>query len=455
MKLIMKTKITIAVLSVCLALASCAKNNDFVSREETTVTVDCLSQSVDQNLRARGDWYIDENGADWLSVSPKSGTGDGMHFQMYTISVSYNKGGSREATIYVCQGDLRCPVTVHQNRCKFAFTGVEVVDSLYQHKESTTGINVKYEYAAGDESVKLSAALEGEAASGLSVTSFTSTDFTPGNGALFIPITGKPSSKGEFSVTVFADGKNVGNCKGQVAEYVAPVVVLDPSGLPAKWNFFAAGYTGTGPLETERGKHWDYGDPDPMILTTCGNTEAKITTVIKKPVTTTLNDKAQCYTYNPAMQVYGLVEGDYWLATIPVMYFTETTKISVEAATSTASKGPGFYILEYSGDGTNWFEAPGATTFTKDDGSGDSWKAHYWNNKAATTNAPSGTRKSYNPENPDETYHKYVFPLTGVTIDDGCLYLRLRALRYKYDMSGACAAAWTDLKVLEVDFVEE
>ncbi len=446
--------IILGVISVCMLVVACTKSDDFITREETDVSCTCLKQTLEQNLRARGDWFIDVKDCDWIKVAPDRGTGNGIHYQMYSIEVAYNKGGSREWTIYVCQGDTHCPVTIHQERCKFGFVGVEVVDSLFQNKESTTGINVKYEYAAGDESVTLSATLSGSAAAGLSVTPFTSSDFQPGSGALFIPISGKPTQLGEFNVTVMADNKTIGNCKGVVGEYVAPVVVLDPSGLPARWNFFAAGYTGTGPLETERGMHWTYADPDPKVLTTSGNPEAKITTVIKNPVTTTLKDVTQCYTYNPAMQVYGLIEGDYWLATIPVMYFKETTKISVEGAVSTASKGPGFYVLEYSADGNTWIEVPGATEFTNTT-TGETWKSHYWNNEYSIKNAPAGTRKSYDPTDPKETYHKYSFPLTGVTIDNGNLYLRLRALKYRYDMSNVCTVAWTDLKAFEIDFVQE
>ena len=259
---------------------------------------DCLAQSTEQNIQSRGDWYIDLNGADWISVSPEKGTGDGVYFQMYTISVGYNKGGSREHTIYVCQGSTRCPVTIHQNRCKFALTGIEISEPLYQYKESASGIRVKYEYAAGDESVSLEADLSGAAAAGLSVEPQQSSDFQPGSGELFIPITGTPSSKGDFEVSVRADGTNIGICKGYVEEYVAPVVILDASGLPARWNFFAAGYTGTGPLTTSQGEHWDLDDPDPHVQATGGNTDARITAVIKDPKSIELSGKTPRYTYN-------------------------------------------------------------------------------------------------------------------------------------------------------------
>ena len=448
----MKTRIIAIACIAALAAVSCTKDRDFVTREESRVSFDCLAQSVEQNIQARGDWHIDLNGAEWLRVSPEQGTGDGVHYQMYTISVDYNKGGSREHTIYVCQGNVRCPVTVHQNRCKFALTGVEITENLFQFKESTGGVNVLYEYAAGDESVSLSAKLSGAAAAGLAIDPVNTSDFAPGKGSLFMPITGTPTSKGEFEVTVLADGKNIGSCKGFVEEYVAPVVVLDPAGLPARWNFFAAGYTGTGPLATPQGAHWDYDDPDPHVLATSGNSEARLTAVVAKPGTVELNGKTQRYTFNPAIQALSMVEGDYWLAAIPVMYITEETKISVEAATSTQAKGPGFYILEYSADGTNWTEAPGATEFKKTE-TNETWKAHFWNNQASTVNTPTGTRKSFDMANPEETYHKYEFPLTGVTIEDGTLYLRLRVLKYRYDMSVACTATWTDLKMLEIDFV--
>ena len=450
----MKTRIIAIACIAVLAAASCTQDRDFVSREETRVSFDCLAQGAEQNIQARGDWFIDLNGADWITVSPDKGTGDGIHFQMYRIAVEYNKGGSREHTIYVCQGGTRCPVTIHQNRCKFALTGVEITESLFQFKESAAGIRVRYEFAAGDESVLLTTELSGAAAAGLSVAELNSSDFQPGSGELFIPIVGTPTAKGDFQATVRSDGENIGTCTGHVEEYVAPVVVLDPSGLPARWNFFAAGYSGTGPLQTPQGEHWDIDDPDPHVAATGGNTEARITAVIRDPKTVELNGKPQRYTYNPAIQVLSMVEGDYWLVSIPVMYFTEETKIRVEAATSSHKNGPGFFLLEYSADGSAWFEAPGATEFSKAD-SGEKWKAHFWNNAASVVNAPTGTRKSLDLPNPEETYHKYEFPVTGVTIEDGILYLRMRALKYKYDLSAACSSTWTDLKMFEVNFVEE
>ena len=112
----MKTRhIAIALLSF-LTILSCTKEPEFVSVEESLLTLDGRSQTVTQHIHSRGEWHIDLNGAEWLRVTPESGVGDGAHYQSFEISVDENTGGSREQTIYVCQGYVRCPVTVHQNR---------------------------------------------------------------------------------------------------------------------------------------------------------------------------------------------------------------------------------------------------------------------------------------------------------------------------------------------------
>lgn len=446
-------KLILLFLSATAFLVSCKKDNDFIRREETRVTVDCLSQTVQQNIQAKGDWTIDTQGCDWVSVSPDSGTGNGEDYQMFSISVTYNGGGSREATIYVCQGSTRCPVTIHQNRCKFGFTGVEMVDSLFQTKESTAGINVKYAYAAGNEKTTLKATLSGAASAGLSVQEIETSDFKAGSGALYLPITGIPTTKGKFDIEVFADGKSIGTCQGEVTEYIPPRPVFKAAGLPAKWNFFEFGLTGTAPLATEMGQYWKLADPDPRVYPTSGNGEATLRAVMANgPVIVQLSGADEAYTYNPAMQVNGLLCNDYWLVTIPVYHFDEDTQISVEAAVSTAAKGVGYYILEYSADGSKWIEAPGATTITHEGIA--SFKAHYWQNSRSVSNYPTGTRKHLDKTDPDETYHKYVFKTTGVTIEEGNFYLRLRALKYRWDFSADAVAAWTDLKCFEVDFVE-
>lgn len=448
-------KIALISLAAAAVLSSCMKDDGFITREETRVTLDCLKQTVQQNLKAKGAWNIDTRNCEWITVDPASGEGNGEDYQMYNINVTYNKGGSREATIYVCQGSTRCPVTIHQNRCKFAFTGVEVVDSLFQTIESAAGINVKYAFAAGDESTTLSAKLSGAAAAGLKVESFKSEDFKAGSGALYIPISGTPTTKGKFDVEVFADGKSVGTCQGEVTEYIPPVPVFKPAGLPAKWNFFEAGLSGTAPLATEMGKYWCLACPegDPRVYPTSGNSEATLTAVMAAgPNIVTLNDAPEAYTYNPAIQVNGLLCNDYWLATIPVYHFDEDTEIVVESAVSTAKAGPGYYIMEYSADKINWIEAPGAKEFQPE--GKPAFKAHFWNNQKSTTNWSNGTRKHLDKTDPEDTYHKYIFKTSGIKIDEGNFYLRLRVLQYKYDFSGNVGNAWTDIKCLELDFVE-
>ena len=449
-------KLIFMILAASSLLVACQKSPDFVSREETGVTVDCIKQTIEQNVMARGDWFIDMNGVDWITVSPDKGTGNGTNYQMLSISVEYNKGGSREGTFYVCQGSTRCPVTIHQSRCKFGFEKVEVVDSLFRGKECKTGVNVYYNFAAGDETAKLSATINGEAASGLSIEPLTSSDFKPGSGAVYLPIAGTPAKLGVFEVEVFAEGKSIGKCNGEVFEYKEPVPVVKADGLPVKWNFFDAGLTGTAPLGTEMGKFWTYytEDNNPRVLPTSGNGEAVLTAEMAKgPNLVTLSGVLEAYTYNPAIQVNGLLENDYWLARIPVYHFTETTKISVAAAVSSAAKGAGYYVMEYSANGKDWIMAPGGTEFSKDS---EKWTAHFWNTANSTTNwsaSGTGTRKHFDRDT-DDTYHKYIFETKGIDLPEGTFYLRLRMLKYKYDNSATIAAAWTDLKILELEFVE-
>ena len=116
----MKTRHIAIALLTFLAVLSCNKEPDFVSVEESRLTLDARSQTVTQHILSRGEWHIDLNGAVWLRVTPGSGVGDGIHYQTFEIIVDENPGGSREQTVYVCQGSVRCPVTVHQNRGEVA-----------------------------------------------------------------------------------------------------------------------------------------------------------------------------------------------------------------------------------------------------------------------------------------------------------------------------------------------
>lgn len=228
-----------------------------------------------------------------------------------------------------------------------------------------------------------------------------------------------------------------------------------PEGLPVGWNFYALGMTGTAP----RGSEWDYSwttdaihpatDTNPLdahrLLPTAGNENAYLT------ASGVASDNGN-YTFNPGIQIKGLMENDYFLFVIPVRNIKAEHKLSVEASMGAAGSGPGYYALEYSADNKTWMLAEGSTLMEV---FGTSAQVHYYVPKENT----SGDRKTYD-KSTDKGYRKYVFPLTGMeTIYEGNLYLRLRICMDRRangsESTNTIASAWADLKGFEVALVEE
>ena len=180
------------------------------------------------------------------------------------------------------------------------------------------------------------------------------------------------------------------------------------------------------------------------VLPTSGNTDAYLTAV---------GSNLTGWTFNPSIQAQGLVMNDYWLCVIPVRNVKPTHKVTFEAAAGGAGSGPGYYVIEYSSDGTNWIEAPGAVTMTL---GGKTGPVHVY----ATSENASGDRKKYDKAT-DTSYKKYEFALSGINpIADGNIYFRMRLsidLRINYGDSflGIAAGKWGDMKGIEITFVEE
>lgn len=231
----------------------------------------------------------------------------------------------------------------------------------------------------------------------------------------------------------------------------------DFSGLPVGWNFYALGMSATAAAASDYNYSWSFGQSndndsrhpcgaaqpvsDHKVLATSGNAAAWLTG---------FGAKVDKYTFNPSIQISGLGEGDGFIMTIPVKNLTSSVKVCVEAAVGAAANATGNWILEYSSNGTSWFEAPGKKTVSRGD---KSWECHFYNTTASITSA---TRKTYD-KSTDDTYQKYIFPLDGISsVADGYLYFRLRALIWNNNQTAPAAntGGWTDLKGFEVSVAE-
>ena len=435
---------------LAVSLVSCKEDGTVFSRENDVISIDCTEQTIEQTILCDGEWVADCSEAEWITVSPERGSGNGRDYGTFTLNVEYNSGAARQGTVYLMSRGTSLPVKVMQGECEFAYGAVSIEGYLLQGTESDAEIHIPYSCASGKESVNIVFTTEGNDG-GISIQDIKFSEFEKGDGEIIVPVTGIPETAGELIVRVIIDGVTVGTCTVQVMGDPGDTV----EGLPVGWNFYAA------EIETPRGSKYDYScsseaeNPTKEILPydkhrvlpTYGNEDAYLTAY--SPNITDLEN----YTFNPSIQIKGMLKNDYFLFVVPVRNFSAATEISVEASMGAAGSAAGYYALEYSSDQKTWYLAEGAETL---DVFGESGPVHYRVPKANTDE----DRKKYDKVT-DEGYRKYTFPLTG--IDDirvGNLYLRLRiSLDRRANASETSNTikenTWADLKGFEVTLAEE
>ena len=429
--------ITIALAAAAISV-SCNKAEDVFQRDVDKVEASCMKQTLSHYILCTGDWTI-ENNVPWITISPDSGTGDGVLFQEYKISLDYNSAYSpRTEIFYIVHNCTKSAVTVTQGPCDFAWGQPVLNGSLTKGEASSASIYVPYIDASGDENVSFSVTLGG-ASAGLSVENLTAL-LAAGNGTAVLPITGTPAKAGEVTFAVSVDGKSIGTATATIAG------TNDPSGIPCGWNFYDIGYTGDNASEvasTSFGQDW-VPSPHRVYPTHGDNADAYFTAVSAVGCTN--------WTFNPSIQAQALKLDDYWLAYIPVKNFPEGGKITVDMGCGGAGGSVGFYYFEYSVDGTTWKGVPGAKECTRGT---DTFLAHLWNTGSSiSASGYTNTRKTYDKAT-DDTYQKYTFAVDGLT--NGVLYLRLRVLKYRATPGSTAdnnGTGWTDIKGFEVNWAE-
>mgnify|MGYP004508950417 FL=1 len=435
----------IFVATTALSVVCCSDNTSVFEREDDVVTCDCSEQTISQVIKCDGKWTSDCSGVDWIKVNPESGHGDGKYYSTYEIHVEYNEGDAREGTFYLVHDGKKYPVTVYQGKCDFAFEAPSMTGAFLDGKESDVVLHLPYVKANGTEVYEISCNVTSETVHGLYVTPTTFDSFSKGSGVLDIPVSGIPDSEGVVAFEVLANGKTIGICEATVYDSAGG----KPSGLEVGWNFYDAGI----PAADLKGSEYDYSwtssaahwpgsalpSTDHKVYPNIGNEKAYLTASCKA---------ATDYTFNPSVQIKGMMLNDYFMAVVPVMNITSDVEVSVEASFGAAGSAAGVFSLEYSADGTSWKLASGSRDTTIFNATG---KYHYYVSPENT----SSTRKTYDKAN-DKSYRKYTFPLEGIEpVKAGNLYVRLRV---SMDVRAGATEktntigknTWCDLKGLEI-----
>lgn len=217
-------------------------------------------------------------------------------------------------------------------------------------------------------------------------------------------------------------------------------------GFPCVWDFYALGFNNSTKEEAREhpsAANWKTDVANPTLSTTYGNTSAYLQVYAKDGL---YEKDGMTVTLNPGIQACGLLTNDYYEFIIPVKNFSPQTEISVYGATGGKNYAAAFWILEYSSDGQNWYEAAGAQNANV--GSVKT-KAHFWNTQ--TTVDPNGKRLCYYAS-ADDSFHFYRFCCSKLNnIADGKLHLRLRVLPYSGKFDGSAPEkGWSDIKAFHV-----
>ncbi len=433
-------------------------NADFLKLESpSSNTIDCMETTVPVTLSVKGPWSLDLGENDWITADITSGTGNGGFVQV-PLTVAYNSGEARTATVNFVQGENVYPVTINQGECLFAYGEVKFNGELFKGVESTAKITIPYVYASGNEEAKIRTIVSGPASVGIEFPEVTVSSFNVGKGEIEVDIKGIPERDGEVYFDVHVNGESVGKLTAVVE------ASSDRTGLTVGWNYYVLGLDAT----TSKGCEYDFwtsssANPssstnaaDHYMLPSTGNKDARLS------ATSTGTDNVNDFSLNPGIQLRGMKENDYWLMTIPVKGVPAGKKVLIESCVGGAGSGPSFWMLEYSTDGTTWSEVPGAKDFQNptlnttvkchygvhilninNTGKDVNWNGQYWG---------VGSRTTYD-KTTDPGYIAYELSLPAIA--EGNLYFRMRVCADVRANGGTSIGdAWADLKGFEVTPIE-
>lgn len=347
-------KIALLCLAAITSVTACQKAEDVFQRDTDEISVDCTAQAVTHYVLCSGAWTL-ETSEDWISFDPAEGVGDGVHYQAYNVIVAYNKGTARQGEYILKHSGIEAPVTVTQGKCSFAYGKAAFNGTLTQNETSTASVTVAYTGASGEETAQVSGSISGAGAAGLSIESTTYNSFTPGAGNVIIPIVGTPTNEGAITVNVTVDGNNF-TVTGTVAKAV-PVGPTPTEVAIAYWKFSSDG--ATNPTKDELAAKY----PTWASGFTITDDNGAVLSIAEAAGKTASAINGAAYS-NGHLYLKGLYLNDAVVIARKGVKLPAGAQITFKGCMGGSGSSAGYFLAEYSVDGSNWTECAGAQTET-------------------------------------------------------------------------------------------
>ena len=394
----------IPILCASIFAAGCSNDDDvYLVRETDSMNFPSpLASTQDISLRTNGVWTTNTpSGSEWISITPSGGSGAG-EFQMITVAVTSNRGAERTGKIYLSCGKRDYPITVTQAEGSMAFGTPYVEGNLIESEASSAKVCFTYENAFGDETISVSCVLGGDSA-GLTVTT-TPIELNQGSGTVAVDITGTPTAYGTATFAVSVDGTAIGTAQSKVYS----MSEMPVEGFPVKWEFSKVQGT-TEDRDKLAAAQPNWITDQHYLVSDTGSSYITLVEADGKSGNVTLGLNGWGYNDGHAY-IKGIYNNDYWQLAIPVKYVTSGTKINCTGSIGGSGSAAGFFLIEYSADGTTWTQAAGAATET-------------FNDVEVTYHIRA--RDSMLAEGENVGHFSYNFPM-NVDIASGTLYIRYR-----------------------------
>ncbi len=312
-----------------------------------------LESSKSITLRCECAWHtVIPEGAEWVSVSPSEGVGDGS-FSWIDIIAANNRGERREATIFLECGGKRFPITVSQEEGFIRYSDLTVYGNLKEGDESDALVSVKYSRSFGDETIDVRGEIRGDV-TGIDIVP-SKINLDKGNGQFSVDIAGTPSSPGDISIAIFVNDVEVGTVDCTVLN-ADEIPVED---FPVQWNFMPTKGTAAD-RDALRALHPEWVGDEHYCTSDIGNGTISVIEAEGKTAAS-----LSLWNFNDGhLYLKGLYLDDYFLFTVPVSRLAAGQQINFKGSIGGSGSAAAFYMIEYSVDGVSWYQADGAQSGT-------------------------------------------------------------------------------------------